>query len=175
MIYNDLRMILMYHWCFGRSRLPKYGYMEGKNSWWWGCHCWKESGVYCRTPKLWTSKVLPDTKHGVPWETTRTHTENVESRIAVFRGGGTYTYSGGRGHLLLDWPIETGCPYLTNRFLWWGHYHQRAHRSTLCTKYRYIGEENPHQDSRAHMLYALEAMEPMMFNWAEALLPIFKD
>ena len=25
------------------------------------------------------------------------------------------------------------------------------------------------------MLYALEAMEPMVFNWVEALLPIFKD
>ena len=32
-----------------------------------------------------------------------------------------------------------------------------------------------HQDSRAHMLYAIEAMEPMIFKWVEAMLPIFKD
>ena len=25
------------------------------------------------------------------------------------------------------------------------------------------------------MLYALEAMAPMVLNWAEALLPVFKD
>ena len=29
--------------------------------------------------------------------------------------------------------------------------------------------------SREHMLYAIEAMVPTVFNWAEALLPIFKD
>ena len=32
-----------------------------------------------------------------------------------------------------------------------------------------------HQDSRAHMLYAIEAMAPTVFNWAKALLPIFKN
>ena len=32
-----------------------------------------------------------------------------------------------------------------------------------------------HQDSRAHMLYAIETMAPMVFNWAKAKLPIFKD
>ena len=32
-----------------------------------------------------------------------------------------------------------------------------------------------YQASRAHMLYAIEAMAPMVFNWAEAMLPIFKD
>ena len=32
-----------------------------------------------------------------------------------------------------------------------------------------------HQDSRAHMLYAIEAMAPTVFNWVEAMLPIFKD
>ena len=138
-------MILIYTIVvFGRSRLPKYGDLEIKNTWWQGCYCWKESGLYCHTLKLWTSKVLSDTKLGVPQETTGTHTENVESRTTVFRGGGTQTYNGGRGYLLPDWPIETGCPYLTDRFLWRGHYHQRAHRSTLCTRYRHIGEENPH-------------------------------
>ena len=103
--------------------------------------------MYCCTPELWAFKVLPDTKHGVPRETIGTHTENVESRTIIFQGGGTYTYSGGRGHLLPDWPIETGCPYLSKRFPWWGHYYQRAHRLTLRTRYRHIGEENPHQGS----------------------------
>ena len=37
------------------------------------------------------------------------------------------------------------------------------------------GNQGPHQESRAHMLYSLEAMDPTVFNWAEALLPIFKD
>ena len=32
-----------------------------------------------------------------------------------------------------------------------------------------------HQDSREHMLYAIEAMEPTVFNWVEAMLLIFKD
>ena len=32
-----------------------------------------------------------------------------------------------------------------------------------------------HHTSREHMLYAIEAMEPTMFNWAEAMLTIFKD
>ena len=27
----------------------------------------------------------------------------------------------------------------------------------------------------AHMLYAIEAMAPMVFNWVEAMLLIFKD
>ena len=31
------------------------------------------------------------------------------------------------------------------------------------------------QDSRAHMLYAIEAMAPTVFNWVESMLPIFKD
>ena len=35
--------------------------------------------------------------------------------------------------------------------------------------------QGPYQASWAHMLYALEAMEPMVFNLAEALLPVFKD
>ena len=29
--------------------------------------------------------------------------------------------------------------------------------------------------SRTHILYAIEAMAPTVFNWVEALLPIFKD
>ena len=145
LICNDSRMILMHTIVvFGRSRCPKYGDMEGKNTWWRGCCHWKESSLYFRTPELWAFKVLPDTKHGVPWEITGTHTENVESRTVVFRGGGTHTYSGGRGYLLLNWPFEMGCPHFTDRFPWWGYYHQRAHISALCTRYSYIGEENPH-------------------------------
>ena len=39
---------------------------------------------------------------------------------------------------------------------------------------RVAGSQGVHQDSRAHMLYAIEAMAPIVFNWVEALLPIFK-
>ena len=45
----------------------------------------------------------------------------------------------------------------------------------LFTMQRVAGSQGMHKDSRAHMLYALEAMAPMVFNWVEALLPIFKD
>ena len=148
LICNDSRMILMHTIVvFGRSRLPKYGDMEGKNTWWWGCCCWKECGLYCCTPELWALKVLLDTKHGVPREITGTHTENVESRTTLFRGGGTHTYSGGRGYLLPNWSVKIGFPHLTDRFPWRGHYYHRAYRSTLCTKDGYNGEEDPHQGS----------------------------
>ena len=40
---------------------------------------------------------------------------------------------------------------------------------------RLDGRQGPHQESWAHILYALEAMEPMVYNWAEALLLVFKD
>ena len=43
--------------------------------------------MYCHTLGLWALKVLPNTKHGVPREIIRTHTENVESKTTVFRGG----------------------------------------------------------------------------------------
>ena len=38
-----------------------------------------------------------------------------------------------------------------------------------------VGSEEVHQASRAHILYTIEAMAPIVFNWVEALLPIFKD
>ena len=122
---------------------------------------------------------------------TRTHTANVESRAVVFGGGGPYTYSGGRGYLLLDWSLEMGCSHLTERFPWRGYYDSRVDGSSLCSRDEDIGEENPHQSSeewastdrliyyaeasREHMLYAIEAMAPTIFNWEEAMIPIFKD
>ena len=45
----------------------------------------------------------------------------------------------------------------------------------LLTMHRLAGSQGAHRDSRAHMLYALEAMEPIVFNWEEAFLPFFKD
>ena len=45
----------------------------------------------------------------------------------------------------------------------------------LFTMQRVVESQGVHQDSRAHMLYAMEAMAPMVFNWEEAMLPIFKD
>ena len=48
----------------------------------------------------------------------------------------------------------------------------------LCTLpftiQRLVGSQGPHQASRAHMLYAIEAMAPTVFNLAEALLSVFK-
>ena len=44
----------------------------------------------------------------------------------------------------------------------------------LFTMQKLAGSQGPHQDSRAHMLYAIEAMAPTIFNWAEAFLPVFK-
>ena len=48
-------------------------------------------------------------------------------------------------------------------------------RTVLFTMQRVAGSQGVHQDSRAHMLYAIEAMASTVFNWPEALLPIFKD
>ena len=45
----------------------------------------------------------------------------------------------------------------------------------IFTMQRLVGIQGPHHNSRAHMLYAIEAMEPTVFNWAEALLAVFKD
>ena len=45
----------------------------------------------------------------------------------------------------------------------------------LFTMKRLAGSQGPHQESRAHMLYAKEAMEPTVFNWAKDLLLVFKD
>ena len=52
---------------------------------------------------------------------------------------------------------------------------ERALQIVLFTMQRMAGSQGVHQASRAHMLYSLEAMAPMVFNWVEALLPIFKD
>ena len=43
------------------------------------------------------------------------------------------------------------------------------------TMQRVAGSQGAHEASRSHMLYALEAMAPTVYNWAEALLPVFKD
>ena len=48
-------------------------------------------------------------------------------------------------------------------------------RIVLFTMQRVARSYGVHQASRAHMLYAIEAMAPTVFNWVEALLPIFKD
>ena len=45
----------------------------------------------------------------------------------------------------------------------------------LFTMQRVSRSQGAHQDSQAHMLYALEAMEPIIFNWVEALLTMIKD
>ena len=48
-------------------------------------------------------------------------------------------------------------------------------RTILFTMQRVAGSQGVHQASRVHMLYSIEAMAPILFNWVEALLPIFKD
>ena len=48
-------------------------------------------------------------------------------------------------------------------------------RTVLFTMQRVVGRQGVHQESRVHMLYAIEAMTPTIFNWLEALLPVFKD
>ena len=51
----------------------------------------------------------------------------------------------------------------------------RALRIVLFTMQRVVRSQGVHQDSKAHMLYAIEAMVPTVFNRMEAMLPIFKD
>ena len=45
----------------------------------------------------------------------------------------------------------------------------------LFTMHRVAGSLGVHQASREHMLYAIEAMAPTLFNWVKAMLLIFKD
>ena len=51
----------------------------------------------------------------------------------------------------------------------------RALRTVLFTMQRVVKSQVVHQASRAHMMYAIEAMAPTVFNWVEAMLPIFRD
>ena len=51
----------------------------------------------------------------------------------------------------------------------------RALWTILLTMQRVARSQGVHHDSRAHMMYAIEAMAPTVFNWVEAMLPIFKD
>ena len=48
-------------------------------------------------------------------------------------------------------------------------------RTVLFTMQRVAESQGVHQDSRVHMLYAIEAMAPTVLNWAKSMLPIFKD
>ena len=48
-------------------------------------------------------------------------------------------------------------------------------RTVFFTMQRVAGIQGVNQASRAHMIYAIEAMVPTLFNWAKSLLPIFKD
>ena len=48
-------------------------------------------------------------------------------------------------------------------------------QTIMFTMQRVVGSQGAHQDYRAHMLYAIEAMAPTVFNWEEALLLVFKD
>ena len=45
----------------------------------------------------------------------------------------------------------------------------------LFVMQRLEGNQGAHQASMVHLLYAIEAMAPTVFNWAEALLLVFKD
>ena len=47
--------------------------------------------------------------------------------------------------------------------------------TVLFTMQRVPGIQGAQQDFWEHMLYALEAMEATLFNWAEELLTVFKD
>ena len=46
--------------------------------------------------------------------------------------------------------------------------------TVLFTMQRLAGSQGPPQASRAHLLYAIESMASTIFNWVEALLPVFK-
>ena len=48
-------------------------------------------------------------------------------------------------------------------------------RTILFAMQRVVGSQGVHWEFRAHMLYAIEAMAPTVFNWVEVMLPIFKD
>ena len=45
----------------------------------------------------------------------------------------------------------------------------------LFTMKRVARSQGPHKASREHLLYVPEAMAATVYNWTEALLPVFKD
>ena len=47
--------------------------------------------------------------------------------------------------------------------------------TVLFIMQRLDGNQGPHQESWSHMLYSMEAVAPTVYNWEEALLPVFKD
>ena len=48
-------------------------------------------------------------------------------------------------------------------------------QTILFTMHRVAGSQGPHQASQEHLFYALEVMAPTVYNWVDALLPVFKD
>ena len=48
-------------------------------------------------------------------------------------------------------------------------------RTVFFTMQQVLGSQGVHQASSSHMLYALEAMAPTIYNWVKALLSVFKD
>ena len=146
--FKLLRMILRgVMIVFGRFLLINHGDMERKTTWQWWCFHWKECGLYSHITRPWAPEILLDPKHGITWAVARAHTSDVESGAAALWGWGSYSDSRGRGHLLLDWTLEMGCPHLTNRFLRRGYYHTRVDRTSLYPWDKDIREENPLKSS----------------------------
>ena len=47
-------------------------------------------------------------------------------------------------------------------------------RIVWFTMERVAGSQGVHQASKVHILYTIGAMVPIVFNWAQALLPVFR-
>ena len=125
--FKWLRMILICAMIvFGRFFMINHGDMERKTTWQWWCFRWKECGLYSHIMRLWAPEIILDPKHGIKWVVSRAHTSDVESRATALWGWGPYSDNGGRGHLLLDWTLNTGCPHCTDRFPRRGYYHPRV-------------------------------------------------
>ena len=48
-------------------------------------------------------------------------------------------------------------------------------QTILFTMQIVAGSQGVHRDSREHILYAIEAMAPTVFNWVESLILKFND
>ena len=95
-------------------------------------------------------------RRGAPISLTGSHGGDITTRELIDWHGVPGTGTSGK-----KIPIKA----VTNRDL----------QIVLFTMQRVARSQGVHQASKAHMLYALEAMAPTVFNWAEALLPMFKD
>ena len=121
----------------------KNGYMEREETWIGWNPSKKWSSDFKGPPWVWASQILLYTRDESVRVLSRAHDTYVGSWLATLCGGYSHSDNRCRGHLFLDWTLETGCPTLADRFPRRGYYHTRFDRPSLYPRDEVIGEETP--------------------------------